>query len=780
MKNLLLFLIITITIHLHAQDKQKMILDSIQHNSSNNAAMIPELVDKIGTYTIIIDKNTAYLEKRIKLNEIITTIPGVEKLVKRIKGSLDSGKRSWNLRGLNSTSILLKGTASDLKEYKNTLTTYSTTLTKNSAELKKILKDPLMQASLQDSILNMQLQDIQEESIVLDSNQKKVLTSVNILRNRVTIALLQANDIISDLAEKSLAEKRNMWGPEEAPLLTSKASSYKKSFATVIEEAFKRLNKSLKRYYKNNFDVLALTLLLFIFMLVWSFINMRNLKNLPVAPLELHNIFLYRRSIILVNLFGFFTYAPFFFPSPTMSFLHTFELFRLLSLIFLVTPFIAKSCKPIFFILCTLWFLYAVDDLLLQSAYGERWWLLIMAVVLIVVCLPLIFRKENFFIGLEESPMIKYVVLFTLFLASLSVLFNLLGRVTLAKICGVTAIQTLQLALALKVFCTIVTEAIYIQSEAYQQSRFSAYINFKELQHKLKHVLLIIALVVWAVYLARDLALYEFFKSMLNDFLSKGRRIGSLAFNFKNVGVFFLIIWVSTLLSGFINFFFGQTVEKTTGKRSSLGSMLLLIRLSIWTVGFFVAVAASGIPLDKLSIMIGALSVGIGFGLQTIVNNLVSGIIIAFERPIQVGDQIEVGNKSGVVKEIGVRSSTIKSSSGADIIIPNGDLLSQHLINWTLQDRNRRVEFAIGLSFDSDIVQVRKIIKETISKNDRILQTPSPEIVLNEFTEKNVEIKVLFWVPDLSTATSVRSHMMLEIYEALKAAGIQPGYSDAN
>lgn len=762
-----------------AQKKQKMILDSIQHNSSNNAAIIPELVNKIGAYTVIIDKNIAYLEKKIKLNEITTTIPSIEKLVKRIKESLENGKSSWNLRGLNSTSIMLKGTASDLNKYKNTLSNYSSTLTKNSATLKKILKDPLLKASLQDSILSMQLQDIQEESVLLDTDQKKVLTKVNILRNRVTIALLQANDIISDLADKSISEKRSMWGQEEAPLLTAKSSWYKKSFTTVIEEAFIRLSRGLTRYLESNLDVLAITLLLFIFTLVWSFINMKQLKKLPEAPLELHNIIFYSRSIVLVNLFGFFTYAPFFFPSPTMSFLHTFELLRLLSLVFLMVPFLAKSCKPILITLCVLWFLYAVDDLLLQSAYGERWWLLVMGVVLLMVCLKLLFKKENFFIGIEESPITKHVLLFTLVFVTLSILFNLFGRVTLAKMCGVTAIQTLLLAMALKVFCTSVLEAIYIQSEAYHQSRFSAYINFKELQHKFKRVLWITAIVVWAVYLARDLALYDFFKMILTDFVSKGRTIGSLSFNFKNVGIFFIIIWVSTLLSGFINFFFGQTVEITSGKRSSLGSMLLLIRLSIWTVGFFIAVAASGIPLDKLSIMIGALSVGIGFGLQTIVNNLVSGIIIAFERPIQVGDQIEVGNKSGVVKEIGVRSSTIKSSSGADIIIPNGDLLSQHLINWTLQDRNRRVEFAIGLSFDSDIIQVRKIIEQTISKNNRILQTPAPEIVLNEFTEKNVEIKVLFWVPDLSTASALRSLIMIEIYEALKAAGIQPGYSEA-
>ena len=107
----------------------------------------------------------------------------------------------------------------------------------------------------------------------------------------------------------------------------------------------------------------------------------------------------------------------------------------------------------------------------------------------------------------------------------------------------------------------------------------------------------------------------------------------------------------------------------------------MIVRISIWTAGFLIAIAAAGIPLDKISILIGALGVGIGFGLQNLVNNLVSGIIIAFERPIQIGDTIEISGKTGTVQEIGVRSSQISNGEGANIIVPNGDLLSQQLID---------------------------------------------------------------------------------------------------
>jgi potassium efflux system protein len=200
---------------------------------------------------------------------------------------------------------------------------------------------------------------------------------------------------------------------------------------------------------------------------------------------------------------------------------------------------------------------------------------------------------------------------------------------------------------------------------------------------------------------------------------------------------------------------------------------MLLIRLAIWTVGFLIAVAAAGIPIDRLSIMLGALGVGIGFGLQNIVNNLVSGIILAFERPIQIGDQIEIGNKSGVVKEIGVRSSKIHNAEGADIIVPNGDLLSQHLINWTMQDRSKRVEFIIGVPYSSDLDSVILLIKETLKKNENILPVPEPVVIVQDFGEYAISVRTLLWVGDLAVGGGVRSAAMIDVKKALAAAGIQ-------
>ena len=157
---------------------------------------------------------------------------------------------------------------------------------------------------------------------------------------------------------------------------------------------------------------------------------------------------------------------------------------------------------------------------------------------------------------------------------------------------------------------------------------------------------------------------------------------------------------------------------------------------------------------------------GIGFGLQNLVNNLVSGIIIAFERPIQIGDTIEVGGKTGTVQEIGVRSSQINNGEGANIIVPNGDLLSQQLINWTLHNRNKRIKVTISVPYKSDFRKARELILEELNKNEKIMRDPKPAVTVDTFANNMVNYEIKFWVPDMSEVGTIRNELMLDIVDS--------------
>jgi small-conductance mechanosensitive channel len=184
------------------------------------------------------------------------------------------------------------------------------------------------------------------------------------------------------------------------------------------------------------------------------------------------------------------------------------------------------------------------------------------------------------------------------------------------------------------------------------------------------------------------------------------------------------------------------------------------------------AVAASGFPLDKLTIIFSAFGVGIGFGLQNITNNLVSGMILAFEKPIQIGDIIEVNNRTGTVKEIGIRSSKLATGDGAEVIIPNGDLISQNVVNWTLSNSNRQIELLVNTARNTEIQKATTVLKDMMTKRNDIMTSPEPSVFLNGVSDTAIEFRVQFWAADIANYMDLRSKVLIDIYDELNKAGI--------
>jgi potassium efflux system protein len=190
------------------------------------------------------------------------------------------------------------------------------------------------------------------------------------------------------------------------------------------------------------------------------------------------------------------------------------------------------------------------------------------------------------------------------------------------------------------------------------------------------------------------------------------------------------------------------------------------------TIGFLLAIAAAGVEMSKLAILLGALGVGIGFGLQNIFNNLISGIILAFERPINEGDVIEVGSQLGVVKQIGIRASTIRTWEGAEVIVPNGNLISNELINWTLTDQQRRAELNVGVAYGTDPELVIQILRDCAASHSDIMKDPEPIPIFTAFGSSSLDFRLLFWITDNERRLMILSDLAVMINAALKKAGI--------
>jgi len=176
--------------------------------------------------------------------------------------------------------------------------------------------------------------------------------------------------------------------------------------------------------------------------------------------------------------------------------------------------------------------------------------------------------------------------------------------------------------------------------------------------------------------------------------------------------------------------------------------------------------------LTNLSIVLGAFSVGIGFGLQNIFNNMVSGLILAFERPINVGDVVQVGQLMGTVRSIGLRSSKVKSFDGAEVIVPNGNLISNEMINWTLSDSNRRMDIRIGVAYGTDPEKVLGIMERIAEEHKDVRKKPKPKGYFLEFGDSSLNFRLLAWV-NLDNRLEVESEINVQINKKLAEAGIE-------
>ncbi|MEP7280188.1 MAG: mechanosensitive ion channel domain-containing protein, partial [Bacteroidota bacterium] len=164
--------------------------------------------------------------------------------------------------------------------------------------------------------------------------------------------------------------------------------------------------------------------------------------------------------------------------------------------------------------------------------------------------------------------------------------------------------------------------------------------------------------------------------------------------------------------------------------------------------------------------------VGIGLGLQGIVNNFVSGIILIFDRPLRIGDTVEVADRKGRVKEISIRSSTLLTPDGAEVIIPNGDLLSHNIVNWTLSNNHARIEFPILVDAVPDPEDISKHFIDIVGKNANALVQRPPEVLFTNMKGKTMQLLFLFWCKDVTRLEATKSEVGGEVYALLQQKGI--------
>ncbi|PKL87328.1 MAG: mechanosensitive ion channel protein MscS [Ignavibacteriae bacterium HGW-Ignavibacteriae-2] len=234
------------------------------------------------------------------------------------------------------------------------------------------------------------------------------------------------------------------------------------------------------------------------------------------------------------------------------------------------------------------------------------------------------------------------------------------------------------------------------------------------------------------------------------------------------------IILLFTMLSKSIN---NRILQKFFSKfKLDEGIQYTLTKIAqyiIISAGVVLAFQFIGVDLSGLAVILGFLSVGIGFGLQNITSNFISGIILLFERPIRVGDRVTVGETEGDVTNISIRATSIRSVNNISIIVPNSEFISGRVINWTHGDKKIRIDLEIGVSYNSDLDLVLRVLKEIAVQNAEVLESPEPEVHLKTFGDSSWNMHLRVWIPNPKRFHYVRSELNCAIVRKFKEHNIE-------
>lgn len=287
-------------------------------------------------------------------------------------------------------------------------------------------------------------------------------------------------------------------------------------------------------------------------------------------------------------------------------------------------------------------------------------------------------------------------------------------------------------------------------------------------------ILRIVCVLLAIIVLANNLQFIETLLELSETFFSKVRSIGSISFTLGNLVVAVLLLLVANWFQKNISLIVlgGEDGQLNQAYNQKM-TLFPLFRLAIILIGFFMAISALGMSLDKLTVVIGALSVGIGLGMQNIINNFVSGIILVFDKPFRVGDQIELADKKGRVKEIGIRASVLKTADGADVIIPNGDLLSGRVVNWTLSQEYSKASFVLHIDRKADLDQAKQWINDAMTASPYFVKERDSGISVQDISEEMIYLSVSCWVNFAANVSSFKNDVLIILYKQFEEKGLK-------
>jgi small-conductance mechanosensitive channel len=714
-------------------------------------------------------------ESFIHLSEIDDQIDDEDSALSILKDRMSQNDKTFNIRNLQMFNTLLDALDVNVKGYARYLNHYDTSLDALRKDIGILRKDTLMLHIFRDSALKdtfqLQLQQLklkwrQADSLITLSSQE-----INSLKSEASAHAITIQDLLYKVDQELKAVGTKAFGKERRYLWESRQSTGGAYNRNSLQQSVDS-EKLLARYYFSNtrnkrFWLLVTGIVFF----CWIWFNFRALRRRDkLQSIESFHFSFIDPYPVTASLVFILSLAPLFDLHAPAIYIESIEFLLMVILTIILRKRLPRQLFFGWCLLLILFLLLPATRILGFPLNMQRWSMLIIDGFSFALGVYFLFRGK-----MKGQPRFIYAATgLYIFLNLLGIVCNLLGRVTLAQIVGSTAVYSFASTVSVAVFVKVVVESFLLQIQGSRiRKGYPDSFDLGAVSKSIFRFATTLAVLLWLIVFTTNLGLFDSINDMLVDLFTTTRDIGSFSFTLGGLVLFLGIIWLANFLQKYIAYFFGDTGDDAAMDDRGQRSRLLITRLVLLIGGFLLAVAASGLSVDRITVVLGALGVGVGLGLQNIVNNFVSGIILIFDRPVRIGDTVEVGDKRGRVKEIGIRSSTLLTEEGAEVIIPNGDVLSNHIVNWTLSNNHVRValSFTIDKPAQPENIDVEGI-KAVVKKNPNVLDRREPEIMLNTVSSKTIEIKVFFWIKDITRTTYTSGEIRSDVYKYLDQKGI--------
>jgi potassium efflux system protein len=527
-----------------------------------------------------------------------------------------------------------------------------------------------------------------------------------------------------------------------------------------------------------NLRALRIFQLLLLPLLVWLAIRSRREAD-PADPAEANDPSsrALRRPVsswLLLSMMGVLAFEP---DAPLL--VHQVAmLIALIPVLRLLPPHAKRLLGPWPYVASGLYLLERGAFLFLTDTFLYRWYYLGLTVLALGLTVWLLWRARGArkvgTTGRIETA-VNVVGWASVVLLGASVVSNVVGNFSLAEMLTTGVIDSGYLGLVIYAGMTVFVALLKLMLAGHGVQRFRlARAHAPPLLQLLTRLLTVAAIIGWAVFTMNRFRIFRPAYALAESVLTHSFQFGELSLSLGHVLVFVVAVVIAYWAAKTVRFLLQEEVlARMSLPRGVANSVASLTYYALLLLGLVVALSAAGFKMGQLAFLFGALGVGIGFGLQNVVNNFVSGLILMFERPVQPGDVVEITGTSGRVREIGMRATTIKTFEGADVVVPNGTLLSEKLTNWTLLDRNRRVDINVGVAYGSDPEHVMELLRNATRETPGIATDPAPVVLFMGLGASSLDFAIRAWTFDYDNSVTVRSELMTRVHSALVKAGIE-------